>query len=42
VASLAKALDLPNESDSFRTMIEQVIEDTLVVASVQRRLKSVM
>ena len=30
VASLAKALDLPNESDSFRSMIEQVIEDTLV------------
>jgi HK97 family phage portal protein len=29
-AALTKALDLPNESDSFRTMIEQVIEDTLV------------
>jgi HK97 family phage portal protein len=28
--ALARALDLPNESDSFRTMIEQVIEDTLV------------
>jgi phage portal protein BeeE len=29
-AMLTKALDLPNESDSFRTMIEQVLEDTLV------------
>jgi HK97 family phage portal protein len=29
-AMLTKALDLPNECDSFRTMIEQVIEDTLV------------
>jgi len=29
-ASLTKALDTPNECDSFRTMIEQVIEDTLV------------
>lgn len=29
-AALTRALDLPNESDSFRTMIEQVIEDTLV------------
>jgi HK97 family phage portal protein len=29
-AALTKALDLPNESDSFRTLIEQVIEDTLV------------
>ena len=29
-ASLSKALDTPNECDSFRTMIEQVIEDTLV------------
>jgi len=28
--ALTRALDLPNESDSFRTMIEQVIEDTLV------------
>ncbi|MGA7156020.1 MAG: phage portal protein [Acidobacteriaceae bacterium] len=28
--ALTKALDLPNESDSFRTLIEQVIEDTLV------------
>lgn len=28
--ALARAFDLPNESDSFRTMIEQVIEDTLV------------
>ncbi len=27
---LSRALDLPNECDSFRTMIEQVIEDTLV------------
>jgi HK97 family phage portal protein len=30
VSALTKALDQPNESDSFRTMIEQVIEDTLV------------
>jgi HK97 family phage portal protein len=29
-SALTRALDLPNESDSFRTMIEQVIEDTLV------------
>ncbi len=29
-ASLTKALDLPNECDSFRTLIEQVVEDTLV------------
>ena len=29
-AALTKALDSPNECDSFRTMIEQVIEDTLV------------
>ena len=28
--ALTRALDIPNESDSFRTMIEQVIEDTLV------------
>jgi HK97 family phage portal protein len=28
--ALTKAFDIPNESDSFRTMIEQVIEDTLV------------
>jgi HK97 family phage portal protein len=28
--ALTKALEFPNESDSFRTMIEQVIEDTLV------------
>jgi HK97 family phage portal protein len=27
---LTRALELPNESDSFRTMIEQVLEDTLV------------
>jgi HK97 family phage portal protein len=30
VEALTRALELPNESDSFRTMIEQVIEDTLV------------
>jgi len=29
-ASLTKAFETPNESDSFRTMIEQVIEDILV------------
>jgi len=29
-AALAKALATPNESDSFRTLIEQVIEDILV------------
>ena len=29
-AALTKALEFPNESDSFRTLIEQVIEDTLV------------
>jgi HK97 family phage portal protein len=28
--ALTKALDMPNESDSFRTLIEQVLEDTLV------------
>ncbi len=28
--ALARAFDTPNESDSFRTLIEQVIEDTLV------------
>jgi HK97 family phage portal protein len=28
--ALTKALEFPNESDSFRIMIEQVIEDTLV------------
>jgi HK97 family phage portal protein len=28
--ALTKALEFPNESDSFRTLIEQVIEDTLV------------
>ena len=30
VKNLTRALELPNESDSFRTMIEQVIEDVLV------------
>jgi HK97 family phage portal protein len=30
IASLSRALETPNESDSFRTMIEQVIEDVLV------------
>jgi HK97 family phage portal protein len=30
VAALTRALETPNESDSFRTMIEQVIEDVLV------------
>jgi hypothetical protein len=30
VEVLTRALELPNESDSFRTMIEQVLEDTLV------------
>jgi phage portal protein BeeE len=29
-AALVRALETPNESDSFRTMIEQVIEDILV------------
>jgi HK97 family phage portal protein len=29
-AALTRALETPNESDSFRTMIEQVIEDVLV------------
>jgi HK97 family phage portal protein len=29
-ASLTRALESPNETDSFRTMIEQVIEDVLV------------
>jgi hypothetical protein len=29
-AALVKALSAPNESDSFRTLIEQVIEDVLV------------
>ena len=29
-AALTRALEQPNESDSFRTMIEQVIEDVLV------------
>lgn len=28
--ALTRAFEMPNESDSFRTMIEQVIEDTLV------------
>lgn len=28
--ALTRAIDMPNESDSFRTLIEQVIEDTLV------------
>ncbi|MGA8940948.1 MAG: phage portal protein [Acidobacteriaceae bacterium] len=28
--ALTRALEMPNESDSFRTFIEQVIEDTLV------------
>ena len=30
IAALTRALEMPNESDSFRTFIEQVIEDTLV------------
>jgi HK97 family phage portal protein len=30
IAALVRAFDAPNESDSFRTMIEQVLEDTLV------------
>ncbi len=30
IAALTRALETPNESDSFRTMIEQVIEDVLV------------
>lgn len=30
IAALTRAFDTPNESDSFRTLIEQVIEDTLV------------
>ena len=30
IAALTRAFDAPNESDSFRTMIEQVIEDVLV------------
>jgi len=30
VKALTRALEMPNESDSFRTMIEQVIEDVLV------------
>ena len=30
IAALRRALDSPNESDSFRTFIEQVIEDVLV------------
>ncbi len=30
IAALTRALDAPNESDSFRTLMEQVIEDTLV------------
>jgi HK97 family phage portal protein len=30
IASLRRAFETPNETDSFRTMIEQVIEDTLV------------
>ena len=29
-AALTRALETPNESDSFRTLIEQVIEDVLV------------
>jgi HK97 family phage portal protein len=30
VEALTKALEFPNETDSFRTLMEQVIEDTLV------------
>jgi HK97 family phage portal protein len=30
IAALTRAFDAPNESDSFRTLMEQVIEDTLV------------
>lgn len=30
VEALVRALEFPNETDSFRTLIEQVIEDTLV------------
>ena len=30
IAALTRSLETPNESDSFRTMIEQVIEDVLV------------
>jgi len=30
IESLTRAIEQPNESDSFRTMIEQVLEDTLV------------
>ncbi len=30
IAALTRAFDAPNASDSFRTLIEQVIEDTLV------------
>jgi HK97 family phage portal protein len=30
IAALTRALETPNESDSFRTMMEQVIEDVLV------------
>jgi HK97 family phage portal protein len=30
IAALTRALETPNENDSFRTMIEQVIEDVLV------------
>jgi HK97 family phage portal protein len=30
IASLVRSLEAPNEGDSFRTLIEQVIEDTLV------------
>jgi HK97 family phage portal protein len=30
IAALTRALESPNESDSFRTLIEQVIEDVLV------------
>jgi HK97 family phage portal protein len=30
IAALTRAFDTPNESDSFRTLMEQVIEDTLV------------
>jgi HK97 family phage portal protein len=29
-AALVRALEMPNESDSFRTLIEQVLEDVLV------------
>jgi len=29
-AALTRALEVPNESDSFRTLLEQVIEDVLV------------